>query len=270
MRVVSNSRIENLFEHIKKLSIVFIVLLLSCGCSPKPMTLPIKLMWGEQELNCNQALPELPQWRLENIQFYLSQFKNNGRPIYLVQDGHLTQQKNLALLGSDCRSDGQWQIVFEHTLEPGEFSFNLGVPFKQNHQVPLKSQSPLNQSDMFWTWQMGHKFFRLDLTKHESKKRETEPQTGWQFHLGSTGCKSASVMRAPAKECEHPNRPKFTLNYQGDNSLVLDLAPLLSETLNNQKITQDSCMSDPYTLICRELLPRIGINSSSEIWRWQS
>ncbi|WP_394390585.1 MbnP family copper-binding protein [Shewanella woodyi] len=234
------------------------------------MTLPIKLMWGEQELNCNQALPALPQWRLENIQFYLSNFKNSGRPLYLVDDGHLTQQKGLALLGSDCRSDGQWQLVFERTLEPGEFSFNLGVPFKLNHQAPLTAQPPLNQSDMFWTWQMGHKFFRLDLAKNEPKQGEVSVQTGWQFHLGSTGCKSASVMRAPTERCSYPNRPRFALNYQGETELVLDLAPLLSDALQNQVLTLNSCMSDPHTLICKELLPKIGINSSSKIWRWQS
>ncbi|MEC4727160.1 metallo-mystery pair system four-Cys motif protein [Shewanella sp. D64] len=253
---------------INSLLAVIIILTFLSGCSPKPTKLPIKLMWGDQVLNCHQALPELPLWQLDNIQFYLSDFNNNGQAIALVEKGHDTQQKNLALLGSDCQSDGRWQLHFEQALQPGEFSFNLGVPFELNHQALLTSASPLNQSDMFWTWQLGYKFFRLDLATEQQQNDKL--QTGWQFHLGSTGCQSASVMRAPAEECAYPNRPRFTLHYQGEASLVLDLAPLLSEVLQNQEITQDSCMSDPNTLIYKELLPKIGVNGTAQIWRWQS
>ena len=251
---------------------MIISLLLLTGCNPKPTILPIKLMWGDQVISCNQTLPGLPQWRLENIQFYLSEFSNNGQVVYLSDEGNDTQQKNVALIGSNCQSDGQWQLLFEQALVPGEFSFNLGVPFTLNHQSPLTSKSPLNQSDMFWTWQMGHKFFRLDLAKKQIEKRDTDRnlQTGWQFHLGSTGCKSASVMRSPKQACAYPNRPRFTLTYQGETGLVLDLAPLLSDILNKPELTENSCMSDPHTLICKALFPNIGINGTSQIWYWQS
>ena len=115
---------------------MLISLLLLTGCSPKPTILPIKLMWGDQVISCNQNLPELPQWRLENIQFYLSEFSNNGQAISLIDEGNDTQQKNIALIGSNCQSDGQWQLLFKQPLEAGEFSFSLGVPFTLNHQSP--------------------------------------------------------------------------------------------------------------------------------------
>lgn len=119
---------------------------------------------------------------------------------------------------------------------------------------------------------MGHKFFRLDLAKSATENRQQEQglQTGWQFHLGSTGCQSASVMRSPKHACAYPNKPRFTLTYQHETNLVLDLAPLLSDILNKPELAENSCMSDPHTLICKALLPKIGINGPSQLWHWQS
>lgn len=74
--------------------------------------------------------------------------------------------------------------------------FSIGVPFALNHANPLTAAAPLDRSDLFWTWQSGHKFLRVDLL---DAGRE------WSFHLGSTGCASASALRPPTAPCAQPN-----------------------------------------------------------------
>lgn len=257
---------------IKQLLVLLTVLIVT-ACSPKPTTIDVELMWQQQPLGCDQLLPELRAWRLDQFQFYLSSFSNNGTAINLDSVGQAYQQPRVALMGGDCGSPGNWQLVFEGQLQEGELSFDLGVPFELNHLNPLTADSPLNQSDMFWTWQNGHKFLRLDLTKKASQKIETftaqNLQTGWQFHLGSTACQSASVMRAPTVPCGYPNRPRIKLDYQKGSRLVLDLAPLLSGIIDDAELAKHSCMSDPNTRVCQQLFARLGFNGDSKVWRLQ-
>jgi uncharacterized repeat protein (TIGR04052 family) len=80
--------------------------------------------------------------------------------------------------------------------------FTLGVPFELNHANPMTAAAPLNRGDLFWSWQSGYKFLRVDLA---DAARE------WSFHLGSTGCVSASALRAPESPCAQPNRVKVEL-----------------------------------------------------------
>lgn len=251
----------------------YLLMTLVClsACSKPPAPLNVQLMWNQQKLHCGASLPEHPQWQLDNIQLYLSKFTNNGESVSFISPYQVKQQDEVILIGGDCQSDGIWQLPFTTQLQPGQVSFELGVPFALNHQNPLKAQPPLNQSDMFWTWQLGHKFLRLDL--HKSSEAETqEPttsSTGWQFHLGSVGCQSASVMRAPSQPCAHPNRAEITLAYQGQQTLILDLAPLLTGVLNKPTLAKQSCMSDPNHQVCQQVLPKVGIGGEQQMWRWQ-
>lgn len=80
--------------------------------------------------------------------------------------------------------------------------FTLGVPFESNHANPLTAAPPLNRSELFWTWQSGYKFLRADLA---------EDQREWSFHLGSTGCSSASALRPPSTQCAQPNRVRVEI-----------------------------------------------------------
>lgn len=74
--------------------------------------------------------------------------------------------------------------------------FALGVPFDLNHANPMTAAAPLDRPEMFWTWQSGYKFLRLDLAAGEHDAA---------FHLGSTGCSSASALRPPQQACGQPN-----------------------------------------------------------------
>jgi uncharacterized repeat protein (TIGR04052 family) len=80
--------------------------------------------------------------------------------------------------------------------------FTVGVPFELNHANPLKAAAPLDRGDLFWTWQTGYKFIRADYVVDGMEA---------SFHLGSTGCSSASALRPPAAPCAQPNRMRIEL-----------------------------------------------------------
>ena len=91
----------------------------------------------------------------------------------------------------------------EHSgAELSGIRFTMGVPFELNHANPMTAAAPLNRGDLFWSWQSGYKFLRVDLA---------DPAGEWSFHLGSTGCVSASAVRAPESPCAQPNRVKVQL-----------------------------------------------------------
>jgi uncharacterized repeat protein (TIGR04052 family) len=99
--------------------------------------------------------------------------------------------------------------------------FTLGVPFDLNHGNPLTAAAPLNRGDLFWAWQTGYKFLRLDLTDQGHE---------WSFHLGSTGCASASALRPPAAACAQPNLLRVEL--RGFNPLQTPVTVKLHEWVN--------------------------------------
>ncbi len=53
-----------------------------------------------------------------------------------------------------------------------------------NHANPAAALAPLNVGSMFWTWQLGYKFLRLDV------RRQDSDTSAWSLHLGSEGCQS--------------------------------------------------------------------------------
>jgi uncharacterized repeat protein (TIGR04052 family) len=143
---------------------------------------------------------------------------------FYVSDIELLDQAGRAYPLS-LRSDQQWQsdrvALVDMAGENSNFSirgevgnprfsgaelsgirFTMGVPFELNHANPMTAAAPLNRGDLFWSWQSGYKFLRVDLA---------DPAGEWSFHLGSTGCVSASAVRAPESPCAQPNRVKVQL-----------------------------------------------------------
>jgi uncharacterized repeat protein (TIGR04052 family) len=250
----------------RTLGLLSLLLTLTClltACSKKPNQLTLQLLWQGQPIGCHASIK--PHWQLEQVQLFLSNFSLDGQPQTLSIEAvgmSKYQQASVALLGSDCQGEQNWQLSFDKALKPGLMTFELGVPFELNHGNPLLAETPLNQSDMFWTWQQGHKFLRIDLAKALLTEPAVGKQTGWQFHLGSVACQSASVMRSPTQACKQPNRAKFSLDYQGQHQLNLDLAVLLAPVLDDPQLSQQSCMSDPASKTCQLLFSRLGLGQA--------
>lgn len=253
---------------------------------PKQVIAPninIQLKWHGTDLGCHSTFfPKKGDnaWFIEQLQFFLSEFEasTDGKNWHEVQLKQTAQQTaKVALLGGDCRSEetqkadeSAWQVQLTDDLvikNAKRLRFKLGVPFELNHLNPITQQSPLNLPSMFWVWQTGHKFLRLELASSDAQ---------WLFHLGSTGCKSASVMRAPQQPCLYPNVFAFELAINSDDMLTgnsttkIDLH--LERLLRAVNIdVQQSCQSEQATASCQQLFTNLrNKEDKSQVFEFSS
>lgn len=156
-------------------------------------------------------------FQIHQFQFFVSNLtvtrKGQNYEAQLLKNDF--QIQNTALLSlvmeDDKLQNRSIEVVLPFELQLGDvLAFDMGVPFAINHENPLTQPPPLNRPDMFWSWQLGHKFLRVDMTSQYDS---------WAFHLGSLGCKSPSRVRAPKERCAEPNVTKHSVtitdNLQG-------------------------------------------------------
>ena len=95
----------------------------------------------------------------------------NAVAVELEQDGKW-QHQNVALLdfedGTGACDNGttETNTSIVGTVPEGDYQslqFTLGVPERLNHDDAAIAPSPLNLTSMWWNWQGGYKFLRVDL-----------------------------------------------------------------------------------------------------------
>ena len=110
-----------------------------------------------------------------DFRFYVSDVAlidedGNAVPLELEQDGKW-QYQNTALLdfenGTNACDNGTPAIntVITGTVPEGDYQdlqFTMGVPQKLNHDDAAIAPSPLNLTSMWWNWQAGYKFMRVE------------------------------------------------------------------------------------------------------------
>lgn len=242
-----------------------------------------------------------------DYRFYISNVNlidthGNLVPVSLDQDG-VWQSGNIALLdfedGSGPCQNGNPQLNDMITgLVPNDeyegLEFTLGVPFDVNHQDVLMLPSPLNLSAMFWNWQGGHRFFKVDMatsgrpvpatsrTTASVDSTQTNPPSsggsgmggtgeeeaaGFSIHLGSTGCASASRTTPPASHCKNPNQVIVRFDqFNTDNNIVItDIGRVLKDTNVdvNTEDTAPGCMSGLRDPECADILPAFGLGAEA-------
>lgn len=152
-------------------------------------------------------------------------------PLGLTEDG-AWQHGGVALLdfedGNGCDSGTAPTNGVAHgtVAEAATFTgvrFRLGVPFDLNHADASTAPAPLNYTSMFWSWNAGYKFVRVE-------GRTTGLSDGWRFHLGSTGCEGDG--RGNVTGCLADNIPEIELSgFDPETSIIAaDLADLLAES----------------------------------------
>jgi uncharacterized repeat protein (TIGR04052 family) len=127
-------------------------------------------------------------------------------PVTLEQDG-VWQLEDLALLdfedkkGKCANGTADTNVTLRGTIPAGAtydgIRFKLGVPFKLNHGDASTAPSPLNLSGLFWNWQGGRKFLRIDAMAEGAMK-------AFNLHLGSTGC-DGDPASGGVTSCTNPN-----------------------------------------------------------------
>ncbi|MCE2902336.1 MAG: MbnP family copper-binding protein [Gemmatimonas sp.] len=145
-------------------------------------------------------------------------------------------------------------------------AMTLGVPFARNHGDLAAQAPPLSLSRLFWSWNGGYKFMRVDMRATQGDSAAT----AWVIHLGSTGCTGDAGAKSPAS-CAQPNRAEVRLPGfdPASDVIVADLAALLarSDVRRNQPQTAMGCMSAPNDTDCGGLFASLGLSHPSSTGR---
>ena len=143
------------------------------------------------------------------------------------------------------------------TLPEGDYQglrFTMGVPFAENHDNPATAPPPLNVVAMFWSWQAGYKFLRIDSGDFS--------ETDWRMHLGSTGC-DGDPIAGGTTNCLNPNRVEeveFEAFLLEEDRVVADIGSLVADSdLENDQGEDPGCMGKPTDLDCGPLFENLGL-----------
>ena len=222
--------------------------LVSCG----PATVPVDTRF---ELHTPESV-QAPVYR-PRLRFFVSDITMidaNGAAVPVRLDPSRPWQDDrtalISLLGDRRQADVETASI-HGSVAPGKYvsmEFLLGIPFDRNHGNPLHAPAPRNVSAMYWSWQSGHKFVRLDLG------------TSWSFHLGSLGCHSESAVRPPTRGCRRPHLARIRLPARAaqDGNVVVDLASLLAAV---DPARDPNCMGRyAEREVCRRVLGELGLD----------
>lgn len=184
-------------------------------------------------------------------------------PVELDQDG-TWQHENLALLdfedgsGPCVNGTGATNRSIRGTADGGDYTgvrFTLGVPFELNHIDQTTAPAPLDLSALFWSWNGGYKFARIDHTS-------AEVPTGWNVHLGSTGCTPGGGPTVVPTTCTNEHRVDVTLEMDPETGVVVaDYGALLDGAdLSVNVAGAPGCMSFPGDPDCPPVMNAFGLD----------
>ena len=226
---------------------------------------------GDQAFNCAETYRSIgttgSSVRVTDFRFFVSNVR-------LLDDLDKESQVSLS-------NDGRWQndkvalVAFENgegkcgedeinrevkgTVTEGTYvglRFTLGVPALHNHVDPATAPSPLNLTRMFWSWNAGYKFLRLEMNTTGQPK-------GYVLHLGSTDCRAAIPNDPSTTQCSFENRPEIFLPQFNSSSNVVNVdLKALYDGVNvdvNQEQTGVGCMSAQRDSDCAGVFKNLGL-----------
>lgn len=243
--------------------------LLSCGDGNAVTSISFAAMVGDQPLTCGQTYSGLgasgADLTIRDFRFYVHDVRlfdvtGEETPFELDDDGKW-QNGEVALLdfedGCGDMGNADLRTVLEGHAPDGDYvgvRFKLGVPAELNHQNPTAAAPPLSLSELFWTWNAGYKFIRIDA--------RTSLADAWRVHLGSTQCDGDMMGNAT---CASPNVPEFSVDGSLDfdpatATVVADVAGLVEASmLDNTMDTPPGCMSNPDDPDCAPIFGSLGL-----------
>ncbi len=245
------------------------VLAASCG-GGKEITLSFAGLVGGEPAACSGTYAGVgttsTELTLLDYRLYAHDFRlvtDDGRevPLELEEDG-AWQHAGVALLdfedgnGCDSGTEPTNTVVRGTVAEDATFTgvrVRLGVPFELNHADASTAPAPLNYTSMFWSWNAGYKFLRVE-------GRTTGMPDGWRVHLGSTGCEGDG--RGNVTGCVADNIASVELSDFDPESdtIAVDLADLLSDSdLDADAGGQPGCMSTVDDPECQTVFHALGL-----------
>lgn len=244
----------------------------------EPVTLRFQPLLGGQPFACGHAPAALgaaaTPVQVSDFRLYLHDvalLAADGRAVPVALEETPWQHRGVALLDFEdgtgpCANAGNRPVnaALRGTAPAGDYvglRFTLGVPEALNHADATLAPSPLNLTAMFWNWQNGYRFLKLDLVA-AGEAPAAHGRGGFALHLGSTQCAAEAPTR-PGRDCRNPNR--LVVELRGFDprreAVVVDPAPVLAgaDLSRNTPNTPPGCMSFPNDPECRALLPALGL-----------
>ena len=228
---------------------------------------------GAQPFSCAQTYPMMGMnnstWTPKDFRFYVHDVRlvtGAGEVPVSIDTVGAFQGQGVALLDFENRSGACAEGTTETNSEirgrvagalPANITgikFKLGVPFAANHQEPSSAAAPLNLSAMWWTWNAGYKFLKID-------GNTMGLPMGFNIHLGSTGCTGNGM--GAVTPCTTPNVSEVTLTgfAPTTHTIVADLAALVSgaNLEQNTAMSAPGCMSGATDPDCAPLFNALGL-----------
>lgn len=269
-----------------RLAGAMVLALAAAGCGddgstapgPRTFTISFAPRVGEEAFACGQSYAgvgssnstiEALDFRLYVHDVTLVRANGEALPLALEQDG-VWQRDGIALLdfedgtgACDTASPETRTVVVGSAMDPGDIvglRFTLGIPDAQNHLDAATAPAPLNVQGLWWTWQGGYKFARIDV------KTATNP--AFYFHLGATSCDGTV---SAGFDCQFDNRTPIAVDgWSPDGGqVVLDLARLYAgsdlETLPDfQTDFVSGCMAFSQDPECPPMFATLGMAFESD------
>ena len=259
----------------KRLGMVMALSALAVGCGDdgnappeqQDVALSFAAVVGEEPFVCGNTYENLgangTPLVLSDFRFYVQDvaLKNAAGAWVPVQlEANSFQNSGVALLDFEdgCGELGTPELneIVRGTVPPGDYDglqFKMGVPFEINHVNSATAPSPLNLTSLFWNWQGGYKFLRIDSGQFS--------QTDWRMHLGSTGCEG-DPMAGGVTSCANGNRVEveFAAFDASTSTVVADYAALVEGAAIDRDAAADAgCMSKPVDTDCGPLFANLGL-----------
>lgn len=269
-------------KHTLAFSLLAVAGLSACDDSTGPegpidVTVDFAALVNGADFACGQSYTNVGTMNTEitptDFRFYVSDvqlIKSDGSAdaLELEQDG-LWQRENVALLDFESGSlscvngTTATNTSIRGTVPGGDYTglrFTLGIPAGLNHQDVAAAPPPFDLSGLYWNWNGGYKFARID---HNS----AAPSGGWNFHLGSTGCTPSGDPTVPATACTNAHRPTVTFDvFDWEvNEVVADYGVLLEDSNLMQNTNQLGCMSFPGDPDCPEVMNNLGLDYEGSV-----
>ncbi len=218
-----------------------LLVLAANGCGSREIVLSFDGLVGGAGARCGATYGEVgltgSELELTDFRLYIHAVRlltEDGRevPLALTQDD-TWQYADVALLdfedgSSSCTSgtagqNGSIRGTIDEDARITGLRFRLGVPFDLNHADASTAPAPLSYTSMFWGWNGGYKFVRIDA-------RTTGLPTGFSIHVGSTGCEGDG--RGNVTGCLQENRVEVELaGFDPDqHTIAVDVGALLAES----------------------------------------
>jgi uncharacterized repeat protein (TIGR04052 family) len=211
----------------------------------RPVTLHFAAMVGSESFACGRSYPNIgtskstitpSEFRVFVHGVELLTGDGKAVPLALEQDGRW-QSEGLAMLdfedGTGPCGNGtpELRTTITGDAPAGRYTgvrFTIGVPFERNHGDLAAQPAPLSVTRMFWSWNAGHKYIRLD--------SKTESGKNWVLHLGSADCTPTGIATAAPTACAHANRPTVTFAQLDIDADVRGQRPREQPTAHSRRV----------------------------------